>query len=218
MTLWIQPVFGDLFSIPLSPDKNSWRQIYHYLKDHHYPEIRVDQIRLFLDGENDLSRVKEGDILQIVIADRMVERWVSEYTDEKTWTTHGVRFHHSTITWYDGRWGDPYEDPTVSYRTSLTLTLIEREIRDKEGRITMDYMVNPDYFRDRYGSILQGVEKKEVWYPTLQEACMAFRQEKNEKEKADVFTEKTLEHVIRLWELYHGTNQHLIDQGRYYDY
>ena len=218
MTLLIRPVFGDSFSIPLSPEKNTWRQIYHYLKNHHYPDIRVDQIRLFHDDHDDLSNVKDGDLLNILITDRMMERWVYEYTNNTSWKDHGIRFHHSMITWYDGRWGDPYDNPTISYRTSITLTLIEREKRKSDDQIIYDYMVNPDYFRERYGNLSHESTRKDTWYSTIREACIAFRQEKNEKEKADVFTEKTLEHVIRLWELYHGTDEHLIQQSRYYDY
>jgi len=214
MSLCIQPLFGDPFSIPLSPETHSWRDIYYYLKNVHYRENKVEQICLFHNGQTDLSEVKDGDLLHILINEPMVERWVSEYTTDNQWEKYGVRFHHSTLTWYDGRWGDPYENPSVQYRTSLTIHILLRETLKNE-KIVQEFTINPVYFKELYGRPNQ---QTETWYPTLYEACHSFRKEWNEKQKEDSFTERTADHLIRLWELYHGSNQHLIDQGRYYDY
>jgi len=71
-----------------------------------------------------------------------------------------------------------------------------------------------------YGGRRKDSLPEETGYPTLREACVAFRNGMNQEsqENQEVCTENTVEHIIHLWELYHGTNQHLADQGRYYDY
>lgn len=215
MPLWIQPLFGDPFSIPLSPVTDTWKDICSYLKRAHYPDCHLHQITLLYHGGFDLSSVKDEDTVHILINDRMAERWVSEWVDDKEWEKHGVRFHHSTLTWYDGRWGDPYEDSTIQYRTPNTIRLVLREIQRGDKSVTCDFTVDPVFFKERYGPHRT---PDEIYYPSLRDACYAYRKQKNEKENADVVTEQTIENVIRLWEFYHGTNQHLIDQGRYYDY
>ena len=215
MPLWIQPLFGEAFMIPLSPPTDSWKNIVSHLKKNYYPDQNVLQIVLLHNGETDLSEVKDGDTVHILINDHMAERWVSEWVDNARWEQYGVRFHNSTLSWYDGRWGDPYEDPTILYRTSYTIRIVLRERQMPDKSMVSDFTIDPVYFKERYGP---HQTPDETFYPSLREACDAFRIKKNETEGADVFTEQTAENIVRLWEYYHGSNQHLIDQGRYYDY
>lgn len=203
MTLWIQPLFGDPIELPFSPPMIHWRAVYHYLHLHHFPEHRIHQLRLYHDELPDLSGVKEGDVLRLLVSDLMVERWVSEYS----WVSKedGAIYYQSTLTWLDACWGDPYEDPLIQYRMPLTLHLIVREKeQDKTFQVERESSV-PSY----------GVPSK--WFPSLREACLAFR-EKLDQLGEEKCAESTIEHVIHLWELYHATNQHRWDQGRYYDY
>ena len=198
MTLWIQTLFGDPIEIPFSPPIH-WRSVYHYLHLRHFPDKRVHQLRLFRGESADLSDVEEGDTLRLLVTDPMVERWVSEYSIPAPPCT----YHYSTLTWLDARWGDPYQDLTIQYRTPLTLHMIAKEVDTKITEfIVSDSMTIQASTSDRH------------WSPTLREACFAFRTFLNKEE--EICTENTVENVVYLWELYHGTNHHLA-QGRYYD-
>lgn len=221
MTLWIQPLFGDAFSIPFSPtSKRWWKDVYFYLHHQYHSDKKMEQLRLFHNESADLSNVNEGDLLHLFVTDRIAERWISEYTVDRDWKEHGVQYHHSTLAWYDGRWGDPYENPSVRYRTSLTLHILvkERKSMDESKENTLEFLINPVYFKESYVLPSKIKTTTQHWLPRLRDACNAFREEWNAEEHADSFTEKTAEHIILLWELYHGTNQHLVDNGRYYDY
>lgn len=209
MTLWIQPIFGDLINIPFSYPIESWRAVYHYLHIRQCPDKKIHQLRLFYNGSSDLSTVQEGSILHLVITEPMVEQWVSEYSLNSK-ENDNIIFHHSTLSWYDARWGDPYEDKKIQYRTSLMIHILVREIKGNP----LEFTINPNYFNKLYGNKDKKINT--VWYSSLHKACDEFRNESNGVE--EVITEKTCEHLIHLWNLYHGTNQHLVDQGRYYDY
>ena len=207
MPLLIQPLFGDSIIVPFSPPI-SWREVYSYLCTHHFQDARLDQLCLYHNESSDLSSVRDGDTLRLFVNERMAERWITEYsTDAKN---DGIRFYHSTLSWYDIRWGDPYEYPAVLYRTSLTVHILMRE---HDG--TRAFMLNPVFFQEQYTTRDKSAG---IWYSTLREACYAFRNKWNATEGEEAVTEKTVEHFIHLWELYHGTHKHLVDQGRYYDY
>lgn len=213
MTLWVQPIFGDLIEVPFSPPTPlmSWRPIYQFLHAKQCPDRKLHELRLFHNGSPDLSTVSDGELLHLVVTEPIAERWKAEHS--VTQKEHdSILFHHSTLSWYDARWGDPYNDPKVQYRTSLTIYIVVREIKD----ISMDFTINPEYFHELYGN----KEKKRdmVWYSSLREACYAFRKELHDSHSEEVMTERTCEHLIQLWNVYHGSNQHLIDNGRYYDY
>lgn len=201
MTLWIQPLFGDPLPIPFSPPMIHWRAVYQYLQSHHFPDSRIHQLRLFRGDSADLSGVEEGDMLRLFVAEPMVERWISEYSIP----TPSCIYHYSTLTWLDARWGNPYQDLSIQYRTPLTLHIIARE-QNKDMT-----------FNVRHTMSIENSIPERGWYPTLREACMAFRVSLREEEGNEVCTENTVENVVHLWELYHGTNQHLVDQGRYYE-
>lgn len=200
MTLWIQPLFGDPISIPFSPPMIHWRAVYQYLQIRHFPDKRVHQLWLFRGDSLDLSGVEEGETLRLLVTEPMVERWISEYSIPTPLFT----YHYSTVTWTDARWGDPYRDLTLQYRTPLILHIVARESPHK----VMEFMVSDSMTID--ASMLD-----RPWYLTLFEACLAFRISLNKEE--EICTENTAANVAHLWELYHGTNQHLVDQGRYYE-
>lgn len=209
MTLWIQPLFGDPFSIPFSPPLR-WRDVYHYLHHRHVPDKRLHQLRLFREDSADLSDTQEGDVLRLLVTEPMVERWVSEYSITSK-DTPVYLYHYSTLTWMDARWGDPYQDLSIQYRTPLMLYIVARE------RESMEFMIHDSILMAPYGGRRKDPDLGEnKWYPSLKEACVAFRETLNQKE--EVCTESTIYHILHLWELYHGTNQHLADEGRYYDY
>jgi hypothetical protein len=211
MTLWIQPLFGDPIEIPFSPPIVHWRTVYQYLQCRYFPDKRVHQLRLFRGESADLSCVEEGEILHLLVTDLMAERWVSEYSIT-TKDAPADTYHYSTVTWMDARWGDPYQDPSIQYRTPLMLHIVAREKEDR-----MDFMVMDSVGMDPYGGRRKDPDLPEhKWCSTLRWACDAFREGLNQEE--EVCTESTIEHVCHLWELYHGTNQHVADQGRYYDY
>ncbi len=200
MTLWIHPLFGDPIEISFSLVQlpYGWRNVYYYLHYHYYSDKPVHCLRLFYRDSIDLSAVQDGDHLQLLVTDQMAERWACEYQIG----THRT-IHCSMMTWYDGKWGDPYENRDILYRTSLTAYLFALE--------------NADHMLFRLSSDAVPPEEQEVWYPTLREAGQAFR-DALQRDGIAQCTEKTIEHFIHLWELYHGTQQHLIDKGRYYDY
>lgn len=215
MTLWIQPLFGTPYELPFFPPDPSapegWRPIYTMLSSlipwEREEERVLHQLRLIHRGSFDLSDVKEGDHLRLLVTERMVERWVSEYDLSPADGT--FHFWHSTMSWYDGRWGDPYETPTVYYRTPLTLHVV---LRIEQATGIRTYQTQPDFFPIAYGG---GSDKKRPrsWYATLRDALRAFQ---TERANGVEMTDKTLEHLHHLWGLYHGTNQHLVDQGRWY--
>lgn len=214
MTLWILPFIGDPIEIPFSPPDSplsgAWRPIYHYLYAI-LPFVKgkqLHQLRLIHNGSFDLSGVKEGDVLHLLVTEPMVEQWISEYTLSSPSSSNPLfYFHHSMITWMDGRWGDPYEHPEIQYRTPLTLHILKRESIVEGGR--SDYQINPNYFKELYPS---SPSPEPEWYPTLSEALRAFQTPKGE-----VMTDKTIDHMVHLFELYHGTNEHLARQGRAYE-
>jgi hypothetical protein len=140
MPLFIKPLFGDLIVVPFSPPI-SWREVYAYLCTHYFHDVRLDQLRLYHNESPDLSNVKDGDILHLFTDERMAERWVYERTMNVK--EHNIRYHHSALTWYDIRWGDPYEKPSVMDRTSLTFNILMRE---QDG--TIAFMINPVYFHE----------------------------------------------------------------------
>jgi hypothetical protein len=219
MTLWIQPLIGDPLEIPFSPPDatlpGTWSPIYRYLHQvlPFSKEIALHQLRLLHNGSFDLSGVKEGDVLHLLVTDPMVEQWISEVVLSHPSSSSDplYRFHLSTMSWLDGRWGDPYEKPEIQYRTPLTLRVMRREFV-AEGR--SDYTVNPDYFRERYPPPSRSSSSESEWYPTLREALHAHQQK---REKGEEMTDKTIEHLHHLWGLYHGTNEHLVRQGKYYE-
>lgn len=196
MTLRIQPLFGDVFSIPFDPPKGSWKEIYKYLYHNYYSDKRIHQLRLFHGESTDLSHVQEGDILRLLVTDLMAERWVSEYN---VVTPDNITFSHGTLTWLDKEWGNPYENLSIQYRTPLTLHITMRE---SEGRCM--FSTNTWYTHERGGRGKEYVG--DDWFPTLREACEAFRVNMNS-------TASTVENIIHLWDLYHDVNQ----QGIYYD-
>jgi hypothetical protein len=211
MTLWIKPLFGDMFSISISLPITSLHNIYRCIQSHHYSDIKIHQLHLFHNESMDLSQVKEGDVLDIFISEPYAEKWVSEF-DKKQ---EHYLFHNSCITWYDGRWGDPYEDPSILNRTSLTLHIHVREnTLEPEDERKKVFTLSQSFFKERYPPS----NDEMGWYSTLEEACHHYRENWNKKHNANSFTELTMEHVIRLWNIYHGTNYHLWEKGLYYDY
>lgn len=208
MTLWIQPLFGDPYALPFSPpdpaSPDGWRPVYEALSRRgnaeRGEETALHQLCLLHGDTMDLSGVKEGDVLRLVVTERMVERWVSEYSLSKEEDTHTI--WHSTMCWWDGRWGDPYEKPSISYRTPLTLHVV---LRVDHATGLRAYQTQPN--------LIQVHEQEREWYPTLREALRAFQ---IERDHGAEMTDTTLEHLHRLWSLYHGTYQHLVDQGRWY--
>lgn len=211
MTLWIQLLFGDPIPIDVLPPLRSWRPVYQLLQARLCPEKKIHQLRLYDKGSTDLSHVPDGGVLHLIVSEPMVERWVSEFTLPSK-VNDTIQFHQSTLAWYDARWGDPYEDKKVQYRTALVIHVLAKE---RKGEC-YEFTVNPEYFKELYGN--KEHQKDTIWYSTLREACYAYRKELYEKNSEETMTEKTCEHLVHLWELYHGTNQHLVDQGRYYDY
>lgn len=211
MTLWIKLLSGDLFSIPFSPPIISSQKLYQYLHSHYYPNITLYQIHLFHNGNTDLSKVKEEDILDLFISEPYAEKWVTDFSKNQ----ENYRFHQSGITWYDGRWGDPYEDPSVLKRTSLTTYIHVRENTLEEDETKRrHYTINHNFFKELYPPS----QEEAIWHSTLEEAFEHYREHWNKKQNGDSFTELTMKHMIHLWNLYHGTNYHLIEKGRYYDY
>lgn len=217
MSLWIQPLVGDLMEIPFSPPtsrhQEGWRPIYRFLHDQipFLKEKALHQLRLFHQGSMDLSGVKEGDVLHLLITEPMVEKWISEYTisSPPNVPIPSYIFHHSTMSWLDARWGDPYEKPILHYRTPLTLHV---EMREDIANKCKEYQINPEYFKERYPPLSPSDVPK--WYATLRDALRAVQEKKSNGEE---MTDKTIEHLVHLWELYHGTNEHLVRQGRYYE-
>ena len=208
MTLWIQTLFGNPIEIPFSPPIIRWRDVYYYLHHVHFSDKRVHQLRLFRGDSPDLSNVHEGEVLRLLITDLMAERWVSEYS--VTSKNGEYRYHHSTITWLDGRWGDPYQDQTIHYRTPLTLHIV---VLEKEGVNT--FQVNMNLMAEQYGGRRKDPNQRNpdreiAWYSTLYDACHAFRETLNQEvgQGKEVCTESTIDHAIHLWGLYHGT-QHV---------
>lgn len=214
MTLWIQLIFGDPIETPFTPPLKSWRPVYQFLHSRLCPDKKIHQLRLYYEESTDLTHVPDGALLHLIVSEPMVERWISEYSLPSK-TNHPIQFHQSTLAWYDARWGDPYEDKKIQYRTSLTIHIVKKEVKETKGNYC-EFTINPEYFREMYGD--KESQQNEIWYPTLREACYAFRKDLHEKNSEETMTEKTCEHLIHLWEIYHGTNQHLVDQGRYYDY
>lgn len=214
MTLWIQLLFGDPIETPFTPPLKSWRPIYQFLHNRMYPDKKIHQLRLYYEGSTDLTHVPDGALLHLIVSEPMAERWISECSLHSK-ENDQITFHQSTLTWYDARWGDPYEDKKVQYRTSLTILILAKEVKEEKGEY-YEFTMNHEYFREMYGN--KESQKKEIWYPTLRQTCYAFRKELYEKNSEEIMTEKTCEHLIHLWEIYHRTNQHLVDQGRYYDY
>lgn len=218
MTLWVKALNGDMVELPFSPPDpqviGGWRPIYRFLHDTlpFAKDAALHQLRLLHEGSMDLSGVKENDLLYLFITDRMTEQWISEYTVSAPPNTSPpvYRIHHSTMSWLDARWGDPYEAPAVRYRTPLTIHVVARESVE-EG--TYEYQTNPEYFKERYPPPSPSSSENE-WYPTLRDAL---RHAQTKKRHGEEMTDKTVEHLIHLWELYHGTNEHLIRQGRYYE-
>lgn len=207
MPLLIQPLFGAHIIVPFIPHETSWSHLYRYLHVRYYNNVELYQLRLYHNESPDLSNVKDGDTLHLFVSDGMVERWVSEHSVDTQ--CDGIVFHHSNMTWYDIRWGDPYENPAVTCRTSLTIHVLMRE---QDG--TRSFMLNPEYFKEQYTT---RNKSPGIWYPTVRDACYSFRDKYNTTEGEEVVSEKTVEHLIHLWELYHGTQKHLVNQGRYYD-
>jgi hypothetical protein len=212
MVLWLKPLFGDMIPISYSTPIQNIHIFYRFIQTKYYPEIKLHQLHISHNESLDLSQVKENDILNIFIDEPYAEKWITDYsfTQSSKYT-----FKHSCLTWYDGRWGDPYEDPSVLNRTSLTLHIHLREDTEeldpsKKTQFTLNY----NFFKQMYPS-----SKEETkWFFTLEEACQYYRDDWNTKQNADSFTEKTMKHIIHLWNLYHDTNYHLIEKGRYYDY
>jgi hypothetical protein len=214
MSLWVQPLFGEMIEIPFSPPDpplpEGWRPIYRHLHTT-IPFLRekaLHHLRLFHNHSADLSEVKDGDVLHLLVMDDMAERWVTEYTISDSPSSFPL-LHHSTLSWFDGRWGDPHETPSIQYRTPLTAHVIMKEGTIAGGRM---FMVNPIYFRERYPPPSPYIDPS--WHPTLREAL---RKTQVIKRNGEEMTDNTVEHLVHLWELYHGTNQHLIDKGRYYE-
>ena len=191
MPLWIHPLFGDVIEVPFSLVQlpYGWRNVYYHLHYQFYSDKPIHCLRLFHGDSTDLSTVQDGDHLRLFITDQMAERWVSEY---QVGTHHPI--HCSMMTWYDGKWGDPYETPAILNRTALTAYLFTLEnTGHKRFLISLDSL--PPY--------------GEVWYPTLQEAGQAFRDVLH-REGIVYCTEKTVEHFIHLWILYHGTKSYRV--------
>ena len=212
MTLWIKPLFGDMFSISFLLPITSLHNLYRHIQDHHYPDIKLHQIHLFHNENMDLSEIKDGDVLHLFISEPYAERWVSDFT---TSSSDRYIFKNSCIMWYDGRWGDPYEDPSVLKRTSLTLHIHTREdIQENDPSKKIQFTLNHNFFKELYPPS----KEVTIWYSTLEEACQTYRENWNKKQNADSFTETTMKHIIHLWKLYYNTNYHLIEKGRYYDY
>lgn len=212
MTLWIQPLFGDPFNLPFSPPDPStpegWRRIYDSIYDI-IPNVKEEekalhQLRLIHGDSMDLSDVKEGDILRLVVTERMVERWVSESLLS---SMNSYQVWHSTMSWFNRKWGDPYETPSVYYRTPLLLHVVLRE----QATGVRAYQAHSESFGELGGA---GPAKKQEWYPTLRKALLAVQ---TEQRCGEEMTDKTLEHLLHLWGLYHGTHQHLVEQGRLYE-
>lgn len=201
MPLWIHPLFGDPIEISFSliQHPHGWRNVYYHLHCRFYSDKPIHCLRLFHGESADLSAVQDGDHLRLLVTDQMAERWVSEYRMK----THRP-VHCSMVSWYNGQWGDPYETPSILYRKPLIAYLFALE--HDVGRILF-----------RISLTTQLSEEKEVWYPTLREASKVFRDTLHQEGMIHC-TEKTVEHFIHLWGLYHGTNQHLSDKGRYFDY
>jgi hypothetical protein len=201
MPLWIHPLFGDPIEVSFSLVQlpYGWRNVYYHLYYRYYSDKPVHCLRLFHGESMDLSGVQDGDHLRLLVTDPMAERWVSEY---RVGTHRPI--HCSMMTWYDDKWGDPYETPAILYRTPLTAYLFALENSDH-----MLFRISPES--------IPPYEEKDRWYPTLREAGQSFR-EALQCEGIAHCSEKTVEHFIHLWELYHGTLQHHVNQGRYYDY
>lgn len=208
MPLWIQPIFGNLIEIPFSPPIDSWRSIYNYLHFRYFSDKKLHQLHLFHNNSSDLSNVSDGEILHLIVSDLMVERWISECSIHSK-QNDNIQYHHSTLSWCDARWGNPYEDLTIQYRTQNICYIIVKEIKDcpTQFRMTLEYI-------HRYDN--EDTQSDILWYTTLREACYEFRKILNMSQ--EIMTEKTCDNIIHLWDLYHGTNQHLFDQGRCYDY
>lgn len=201
MPLWIYPLFGDPIEVPFSLVHlpYGWRNVYHHLHFKYYSDKPVHCLRLFHGESTDLSGVQDGDYLRLFVTDRMAEQWVSEYR-----TVKHRPIYCSMMTWYDSQWGDPYENPKILYRTPLTAYLFALENTDH-----MLFRMSPD--------ALTSSNEQDVWYSTLHEAGQAFRTAVQQSGRA-VCSEKTVDHFIHLWMLYNGTSQHLVHQGRWYDY
>jgi len=221
MTLWIQPLFGEVFSIPFSPSDKSFtiHNLYRYLHLHYYNDFLMHQIQLYnmkkeeekeeekeyynynILYENNFLELKEGDILHIFISEPFVEKWVSEY---ENLSDQNYIYQNSCITWYDGLWGNPYENPSITIRPANMIYIQAKKCKDKPTFIQF--------------IITNFSESNPLWYSTLEEACHAFREKWNKISAANSFTENTMIHIISLWKLYQGTNYHLIEKSRYYDY
>lgn len=212
MTLWIQPLFGDMIPILYSTPIENLHLFYRFIHTHFYPDLKLHQLHIYHNNSLDLSQVKDDDILRIFITEPYAENWVSDYSNTND---SQYNFKHSCITWYDGRWGNPYEDPSVLNRTSLTLHIhVKEDTQDNVPSKKRQFTINHNFFKQLYPSS----KEETIWYPTLEEACHHYRQDWNMKQNADSFTELTMKHIIHLWNLYHDTNYHLIEKGRYYDY
>jgi len=198
-----------MMPIEYSTPIENLRNFYHCVHMKYYSELKLHQIHIYHNDHNDLdlSEVKDEDILYIYISEPYAEKWISDWS--KSSPDNEYIHKNSCITWYDGRWGDPYENPSILNRTSLTL-----HINVIEYNSSKKFSLQHVFFKTLYPPS----DEETIWYPTLEEACQKYRDAWNNKEQADSFTEITMKHVIHLWNLYHDTNYHLIENGRYYDY
>lgn len=213
MTLWIKPLFGDMLPISYSIPIQNLHNFYRCIHMKYYSELKLHQIHIYHNDSLDLSEVKDEDILYIYISEPYAEKWISDWS--KSSPDDQYIHKNSCITWYDGRWGDPYEDPSVLNRTSLTLHIhVIEDTQEKDPSKKRKFSLNHTFFKTLYPPS----NEETIWYPTLEEACHYYREVWNTKQQADSFTEVTMKHIIHLWNLYHDTNYHLIENGRYYDY
>lgn len=196
MSLYIKTLSGDIFPISVSLPITSTLDFYRYLHENYYPETRLYQIKVFHNEGDDLSKVKEGDTLCIIISDPYREKIISICKREK--------YQQMLIEWQD----PSLDDDSIlcnRYCHMYTLMINAYYLHSHQSGAFIDTLSSYSSFS------INNCDKR---YPTLSEALDSYREKINHKYSKDVFTQSISQNILNLWNIYHNSLYYIAEDRR----